>query len=72
MRGRVCTPVARAVPPLDAVVYGDHNGYSLVDRTGSTAVAVPAPPSGQSLVRRSLTSWVSQAVPTPGICEVRW
>lgn len=55
--------------PYDALVYGTDNNV-LLDASGALAdVVAPAPATGTYV--RTSQPWASQAVATPGICEVR-
>lgn len=54
--------------PYDALVYGEDNNH-LIDWTGELAPVVAGAPAMGTYVRTSL-GWRSQAVGTPGICEV--
>lgn len=62
--------VALTSIPIDAVLCGQNNGAGLPGSDGQ--LAVPGCPdvsaAGHSVVRTSVTTWVDQATPTPGIC----
>jgi hypothetical protein len=62
--------VALTSIPIDAVLCGQNNGAGLLGSDGQPAV--PGCPdvsaAGHSVGRTSVTTWVDQATPTPGIC----
>ncbi len=60
--------IAPSNVPYDAVVYGGDNN-SLINSTGDLAQVVAAAPANGTYVRTS-QQWTTQAVGTPGICEV--
>jgi hypothetical protein len=56
--------------PFDTLVYGTAN-ESLLAPSGDMAPVVTASPGSSSFTRSAESTWKVQAVPSPGICEVR-
>jgi hypothetical protein len=57
--------------PFDTLVYGANVNSTLVAPSGQMAPVVTTSPGGSSFTRSTESTWMVQAAPSPGICEVR-
>ena len=65
----VAANVDAATVPIDTVIYGTNNTNNLLDETGVAGTPnVGDAPSGQSLLRTGIATWVINMMPTPADC----
>jgi hypothetical protein len=62
--------VTSLTTPLDAVVWGV-NASGLLDSSGAPAAAQTVVPAGWAFRRQTLSQWVADPAPSPGICQVQ-
>jgi hypothetical protein len=62
--------VTALTTPLDACVWGV-NSANLLDSSGAPAVAQTVVPDGWAFRRQTLSQWVADPAPSPGICQVQ-